>query len=100
MSATELMNRLLRVLDEQIEQKVFIVTSVQYLAPRPGRGESVIPPTTPLDIAMNVIEANAFRRALEACKAALIEQHQKLIAPESIPDELGEEEKDGAESIY
>lgn len=104
MSASELKRRLLESIEKEIEDQVHISLSAQWLAPRPNNnGFAVIPQTTAEDIAMNVLEANAFRRGLARARKILIEEHQKLVAPDTSPENaepLEEETSERRNPIY
>lgn len=102
MSASELKRRLSAVLDLEIERYAKLALQQQRQPGAISKIGMVAPPSTAEDIGLIVLEANAFRRGVEAAKNALIEQHQLLVAPDTPPNdgEPLEEETNGAGAIY
>lgn len=85
MSASELKRRLVAVLDLEIEKYATIALQQQRWPGAVSKIGMPTPPSTAEDIGLIVLEANAFRRGVEAAKNALIDEHQKLVAPDSPP---------------
>lgn len=81
MSAQELKRRV----DGALE-RLILVAADEVMNARRGKG------ITMEDIAMFVLEANAFRRGLEKAKDALLEEYTKFVAPDSIPSGASEED--------
>lgn len=93
MSATELKIRVLAVLDYEIKRHAELALDVRRSeGVATERGEQKAPSSRIEDIAFKILELNAFRRGVEAARNTVIEEHQKLIAPESIPSGAAKEE--------
>ena len=105
MSATELRDRSVQLIDAEIDSMVNVACNVRGSRGAIGRNGAgqptqTVPPSGIEDIALLILETNAFRRGLDKAREIIVQQHQKLIAPDSIPSGAGEEEKKGADPIY